>query len=77
MDEQEIRDLEETFGTNGWRRIVSDAEAAIRDREAAALQARNFEEVCFLKGEAAQLYYIVNLQRAIEMAKAQAEEEEE
>lgn len=77
MDEQEIRELEETFSTLGWRRLVADAEAAIRDREAAALQARSFEEVCFLRGEAAQLFYLVNLERAIQMAKAQAEEEEE
>jgi hypothetical protein len=70
MTEQEIRDFEELFATNAWRRMVDDAEDAIREREAAALNARSFEEVCFYRGEATQLSVLVSLEQAIALAKA-------
>lgn len=77
MDEQFFNDFEEMFATAGWRRMVKDAEAAIRDREAAALQARTIDQVAFMRGEATQLSVIVSLEAAIAMLKAQHEEEDE
>lgn len=77
MEREELRNFEELFATVAWRRMVKDAEEAIRDREAAALNARNFEEVCFYKGEVAQLAVLVNLEAAVRLAAAQFEEDDE
>jgi hypothetical protein len=77
MNEQELRDFEELFATNAWRRMVKDAEDAIREREAAALGARSFEEVCFYRGEVAQLSVLVSLEQAIAMAKLARLEEDD
>ena len=77
MDEQYFNDFNEMFATNGWRRMVKDAEAAIRDREAAALQARSIEQVAYMRGEATQLSVIVNLEAAMALLKAQYEEDED
>lgn len=77
MDKQELRDFEEMFNTTAWRRMVKDAEEAIRNREAAALNASTFDEVCFYKGEVSQLAVIVNLETAVRLAAAQALEEED
>jgi hypothetical protein len=78
MTEQELRDFEELFATNAWQRMVKDAEDAIREREAAALRAQSFEEVCFYRGEVSQLSVIVSLEQAIAMAKlARLDEDDE
>jgi hypothetical protein len=77
MDDQFFNDFEEMFATNGWRRMVKDAESAIRDRESAALQAKNIEDVYFMRGEATQLSIIISLEQAMAMLKAQYEEDQE
>jgi hypothetical protein len=77
MDAQELRDFEEMFATTAWRRMVKDAEEAIRNREAAALRANNFEEVCYYKGEVAQLSVLISLETAVRLAAAQSAEDDE
>lgn len=77
MDNQYFQDLEELFGTAGWRRIVRDAEEAIRDREANALHARSYDEVCFLRGEATQLATLVSLEASIATLRAQLDRDDE
>lgn len=77
MDAQELRDFEELFGTTAWRRMVKDAEEAIRNREAAALNANTFEEVCFYKGEVAQLAILVNLENGVRLVAAQSIDEDD
>ena len=70
MTDQDFRDFEQLFATNAWRRMVKDAEEAIREREQFALQANSIEEVYFYRGEATQLAIIVNLEQGIALAKA-------
>lgn len=70
MTDQDFRDFEELFATNAWRRMVSDAQDAIREREQYALNANSIEEVYFYRGEATQLAILVNLEQAIALAKA-------
>lgn len=65
MTQDELRDFEELFATNGWRRLVADAEEALRQREQAALYAQSWDEVCFYRGEAAQLGVLVSLEAAV------------
>lgn len=77
MDRQELRDFEEMFATTAWRRMVKDAEEAIRNREASALNASTFEEVCFYKGEVAQLAILVNLENGVRLVAAQSEEDDD
>jgi hypothetical protein len=74
---QELRDFEEMFATTAWRRMVKDAEEAIRNREAAALQAQTLEELYFYKGEAAQLAILVNLENGVRLVAAQSIEEDD
>lgn len=76
MDQQYFDDLEELFRTPGWRRIVRDAEEAIREREAHALHAGSFDQVCFLRGEATQLATLVSLESTIAMLRAQLQDDE-
>jgi hypothetical protein len=77
MNEQDIREFEEMFATNAWRRIVKDAEEAIQHREALALQASSWEEVCFYRGEAAQLGTLVSLEQAVALMKLALLDEED
>lgn len=74
MDEQEIRELEEMFATNGWRRLMKDAEENIVQREKAALGAPTIEVLRFMQGEAAQLASLISLPAAVALIKAQANE---
>jgi len=77
MDPQEIRELEEMFATNGWRRLAADAEKAIEERSSRALGARSWEEVLFLQGEVAQLQIIVSLEAAVALQKSVLEEQDD
>lgn len=77
MDPQEIRELEEMFATNGWRRIVADAEAAISERAQRALGARSWDEVIFLQGEVSQLQIVVALEAAVALQKRALEEQDD
>jgi len=77
LNEQDFRDFEELFATTAWRRIVKDAEDAVRERQEFALNARSYEEVCFYRGEVAQLATLINLEQAIALAKLARLEEEE
>jgi hypothetical protein len=76
-DRQHYEDLITTFGTTGWRRIVEDAQAAIEDRKNAAIMAKSFEEVCYLRGEAEQLATLVNLEQVTRLMLDQLDEEDE
>jgi hypothetical protein len=77
MDPNEIRDLEEMFATNGWRRIAADAEAAIAERGSRALGARSWDEVVFSQGEVAQLQVLVALEATVALQKRALEEQDD
>ena len=55
-------DLESMFGTAGWRIIVDEARKQIYQFQADALEAKSYEAICFLRGQAEQLARLVNLQ---------------
>jgi hypothetical protein len=76
MTAQELRDFEEMFATNAWKRMMSDAEEALRERELGALAAQTWEQVCFFKGEAAQLHILLSLETAIRLAAANSFDDE-
>lgn len=75
MDQEEFRDWEQLFATNGWLRIVRDAEEAIELRKERLLAAKSIDEVRFIQGEVAQLSILVALETAVRMQEAaQAED---
>lgn len=77
MDTQELRDFEEMFATTAWRRMVKDAEEAIEARETAALNATSWDEVCYYKGEVAQLSILINLEQGVRLMAANVDEDDE
>lgn len=72
-DEQYYQDMEETFATPGWKRLVEEAKRIIYQFQADALEARTYESVCELRGRARQLAELVNLEELTDMSKQQAE----
>ena len=77
-DEQEYYNaLEETFGTPGWKILVEEAKAQIYQMQADGLEVKTWEQVCELRGRAAALANIVNLETITSYSKAQAEDRED
>ena len=61
-ERQRFRDLEEMFGTRGWKHVVKDAQKQIYEYQAMALEAKSWDEVNKLRGRAEQLNEIVMLE---------------
>lgn len=70
-------DLAYMFGTAGWRNLVDEARKQIYHFQAQALEAKSWEEVCYLRGQAEQLVRLINLQDMTTTLRASAETEEE
>ena len=70
-------DMDAMFGTVGWRRLVEEAKAQIYQYQAQALEAPNFETVCFLRGQAEQLNRLISLPDTLATVRKAAEEAEE
>lgn len=71
---QYFDELEHTIGTPGWRRIVDDAKKQVYQFQCAALEeARSFEQVCYMRGQAEQLAYLINLPETLKTLRAQHE----
>ena len=67
MDEDaRLQAMLETTRTLGWRYIVEDAMQSIKDRQAGALEAPDWDTVNVLRGEALQLAYLTNLEMMVE-----------
>lgn len=80
MDQEALNyfnDLEDMFGTPGWRNLVDDAKREIYELQATALEAASYEEIMFMKGQAEVLNRIVNLRDITAATKSQHEENDE
>ena len=66
-------DLEELFGTSGWRHLLEEARKQIYQFQAEALEAKSFEQVCYLRGQAEQLARLINLPETTANMRAQHE----
>lgn len=63
MQEQErLEAVLEMTRSLGFRYVTDEAKESIKDRQAAALAARDWETVCELRGEARQLEYLIHLE---------------
>ena len=78
QDEQDyIDDLQMTFATAGWRRMVEEAKAQIYQYQADALErCRTVEELYYMRGRAEQLAIMVNLPDTLKAMAAQAAHDE-
>lgn len=65
--------LDEMFGTAGWRELVEEAKKEIYQIQADALEAKSWDTVCYLKGKAEQLAYLVNLEEISDMQRKSLE----
>jgi hypothetical protein len=81
LTQEDIRyfdDLDDMFGSAGWRHLVDEARKQIYQFQAEALEAKNFETVAYLRGQAEQLARLINLQdTTTSIRKASADEDEE
>ena len=69
-------DLADMFGTAGWRRLIDEAKKQIYQFQAEALEAPNFEQVMYLRGQAEQLVRLINLQDNLRTLREAAEADE-
>ena len=69
--------LEDMIGSPGWKILVDEAKAQIYQMQADGLEVKTWEQVCELRGRAAALANIVNLETITSYSKAQAESREE
>lgn len=70
-------DLDEMFATPGWRALVKDMEVQVYQNQADALEARSYDQVCELRGEARALAYLINLEAASDAQREMLEDEED
>jgi len=80
LTQEDIRyydDLDDMFGSAGWRHLVDEARKQIYQFQAEALEAKNFETVCYLRGQAEQLARLINLQDTTTSLRKMSEEEDE
>ena len=79
MEMEQLRAYSELFDTEGWKSVVREAQEEVEALKHAALEgAKDFNEVCYLRGQAHQLMRLVTLEDAlIAMVTAEQEEEED
>ena len=70
QDERDyIEDLQMTFATPGWRRMVDEAHKQIYQFQCDVLErTKTIEEVFYLRGRAEQLVLLINLPDTIRVA---------
>mgnify|MGYP003624713155 CR=1 FL=1 len=66
-------DMSELFGTKGWRDLIEELSKEVYEKQADALDATDWGQVCELRGAAKALSVLINLQ---EMTKLQRNNEE-
>lgn len=70
-------DLDNMFGTDGWRQLILEIKSEIYQLQADALEANSWDEVNYLKGKASALAYVSNLQDVVKVQRAQRSLEDE
>lgn len=68
--------LDEMFGTAGWRQLVDGCVKEIYELQANALEATSYEELMFMRGQADILNRLVTYREEAEQTKASHEEED-
>jgi len=66
-------DLSEMFATKGWRDLVEEMKKEVYEKQADALDATDWGQVCELRGSARTLAILVNLQEMTAMQRANEE----
>lgn len=70
-------DLGEMMATAGWKSLIEEAKNEIYQLQADALDVDVWEKVCWLRGKAEQLAYLINLEAISDAQRALLEEEED
>ena len=76
-EQQYYGDLDETFSTPGWKRIIEAAKQEIYQLQADSLEAPNWDVVNVNRGRAIALAQFVNLEDVSDMQRAELEREDE
>lgn len=70
----ELDALDEVFGSDGWKIITRDAAQEAENLQVVALEStRNFDQVMYLRGQAAQIAALLNLPAVVYNYRADAE----
>lgn len=70
-------DLDDMFGSRGWKHLTDEARKQIYQFQADALEAKSYEVVCYLRGQAEQLARLINLPDATANLRSQHELEDD
>ena len=74
MDTQELKDWDQLFSSNGWRRLLEQAAEEIELIKINSLAySKDYAEVCLLRGQAMQLQALLDME-AIMVNQAKADE---
>lgn len=67
MDEnvKEYEDLLRMFDTDGWRIMVREAKEKLAEIRDNAVFAKSFDQLSYMRGQAEQLAYLVNLEESV------------
>lgn len=60
-------DMTEMFGTEGWKSLVEELSREIYEKQADALDATDWGQVCEMRGAAKSLAVLVNLKETVLM----------
>lgn len=75
--QREFDEYQEMFATPGWRRLVNALDSQIYEHQASALEARNWETVCHLRGRAEAFAELSNFEDSIQLQFNQLKEAED
>lgn len=62
MDNEERKDFEDLFASNGWKRLIEQAELEIEGIKDALVGPIPYEQVQFFRGQIAQLQTFVHME---------------
>ena len=79
MEVEQLRAYSELFDTDGWKSVVREAEEEVESLKYMALDgAKDFNDVCYMRGQAHQLMRLITLEDTlIAMVTAEQEEDED
>jgi hypothetical protein len=69
-------DLDSVFGTVGWKVLLAELEQEIYEIQADALDAKDWDSVCRLRGRAEAWAYLRNLEAVLDHQKAELQGDE-
>ena len=66
-------DMSEMFATNGWKDLIDEMTREVYEKQADALQAGTWEQVCEMRGHAQAYAVLINLKEMTAMQRANEE----